>query len=125
MPFDGTSTTDWVRQVSARECLGPEACVRTRPIPSWYVSRRPQSVDATIAVLVRAREIIFHEGHWCKRSYAATWLDIPVFVGWRCARRFCALGAIMRAGHDLRLPVDDAIRVLGWQIVRPVADWND
>jgi hypothetical protein len=127
MPFDGTPTIDWARQVSAGECLIPQASllIRPRPIPSWYVSRRPECVDAAIAVLVRAREIISDERQWCKRSFAVTWLDIPVHVGSHFARRFCALGAIKRAGRELRLPVDEASRVLEWQTVIQVPDWND
>jgi hypothetical protein len=35
------------------------------------------------------------------------------------------LGAIMRAGRELGLPVKDAAKALEWQTVRPVADWND
>ena len=41
------------------------------------------------------------------------------------ARRYCALGAIMRAGRDFGLPVEDARNALEWQTVRPVQDWND
>jgi len=46
-------------------------------------------------------------------------------VGSRYARRFCALGAIKRAGRELGLPVNEASRALEWQTVRPVPDWND
>src|ERR1700716_2922195 len=49
----------------------------------------------------------------------------PVPVGSRYARRFCALGAIIRAGRDLGLPVENASRALEWQTVRPVIEWND
>ena len=73
----------------------------------------------------RSRELISDERRWCKRSFAFTWLEIPVPVGSRYARRFCALGAIIRAGRELGLPVDDASRALEWQTVRPVIDWND
>jgi hypothetical protein len=48
-----------------------------------------------------------------------------VLVGSRYARRFCALGAIIRAGRELRWPVDDASRALEWQTVIQVPDWND
>jgi hypothetical protein len=127
MPFDGTPTIDWAKQGSGRDRLVPQEAVlvRTRSIPSWYVARRPEGVDAALAVLGRAREIVSDERRWCKRSYAATWLGIPVFVGSRFARRFCALGAIQHAGRKLRLPVDSAIWALEGQTVRPVADWND
>jgi hypothetical protein len=127
MPFDGTPTIASARQVSARECAAPQASVlgRTRPIPSWYVSRRPEYVEDAVAILIRAREIIADERQWCKRAFAVTWLDIPVQVGSRFARRFCALGAIKRAGRELRLHVDEASRALEWQTVIQVPDWND
>jgi hypothetical protein len=132
MPFDCTPITE-PKQISAAaaDALGIGAflpstgAVRSRPIPPWYVSRQPGSVDAAVAVLARARDLISDEQRWCKRSYAATWLDIPVLVGSRFARRFCALGAIQRAGRELRLPIEDASRTLEWQTVRPVPDWND
>jgi hypothetical protein len=35
------------------------------------------------------------------------------------------LGAIIRAGRELALPVEDARNALEWQIARPIQDWND
>jgi hypothetical protein len=35
------------------------------------------------------------------------------------------LGAIMRAGRKLRLPIKDAVNALEWQMRRPVQYWND
>ena len=129
MPFDCTPVIEQPKKSSAAlgvSALSPSTRgVRPQPIPAWYVSRDPGSVEAAIAVLARAREIIFDERHWCKRAFAIAWLDIPVPVGSRYARRFCAVGAIIRAGRELRLPVDDACRALEWQTVRPVAGWND
>jgi hypothetical protein len=133
MPFDCTQVIDQPKQVSIAEvnalgisALSPAAVtVRSRPIPAWYLGRPPRSTDAAVAVLTRARELISDERRWCKRAFAVTWLDLPVPVGSRYARRFCALGAIMRAGRELRLPVDDASRALEWQTVIQVADWND
>jgi len=133
MPFDCAPVIDRPKQgaTAAVEALGIDiiarsaGAIRPRPIPPWYVSRRPGSVDAAITVLARAREIITDERQWCKRAFASTWLDIPVPVGSRFARRFCALGAIMRAGRELRLPADDASKALEWQTVWPVPDWND
>jgi hypothetical protein len=132
MPFDCTPVIDQPNQLSAAAVDGGSGIIARstvalspRPIPTWYVSRQPGSVEAAIAVLARAREIISDERHWCKRAFAVAWLDIPVSTGSRYARRFCALGAIKRAGRDLWLPVKDAKRALEWQTVRPVADWND
>jgi len=133
MPFDCTPVIDQTKQIpdAAVAALGLTVIarstgpVRSRPLPPWYVNRQPESVDAAVAVLSRARVLISDERRWCKRAFAFTWLDIPVTVTSRYARRFCALGAIKRAGRDLRLPVDNASRALEWQTVRPVIDWND
>ena len=133
MPFDCTPVSDQTKPIpnTAGDVLGIRVIarssgpVRPRPIPPWYVNRQAESVDAAVAVLSRARELISDERRWCKRAFAFTWLDIPVPVGSRYARRFCALGAIIRAGRELALPVDNVSRVLEWQTVRPVIDWND
>src|SRR5947207_15861958 len=133
MPFDCTPVIDQTKQIpgAAVDALGVRVIarstglVRPRPIPPWYVNRQAESVDAAVAVLSRARELISDERRWCKRAFAFTWLDIPVPVGSRYARRFCALGAIIRASRELALPVDNASRALESQTVRPVIDWND
>ena len=133
MPFDCTPVIDQPKQVSIAEvnalslsALSPSTgAVRSRPIPPWCMNRIPERVDAAVAVLARARELIADERRWCKRAFALTWLDLPVTVGSRYARRFCALGAIKRAGRELGLPVNEASRALEWQTVRPVVDWND
>jgi hypothetical protein len=130
MPFDCTPASDMPKRSldvgPLNEFLTmPSVPAKTRAIQTWYVSREPECVDAAVAVLVRARELISDERRWFKRAFAVTWLGLPVHAGSRFARRFCALGAIKRAGRELRLPVDYASRVLEWQTVVPVADWND
>ena len=133
MPFDCTPVIDQPKQVSIAEvnalgisALSPAAVtVRSRPIPAWYLGRQPRSIDADVVVLTRARALIADERRWYKRAFALTWLDLPVTVGSRYARRFCALGALKRAGRELGLPVNEASRALEWQTVRPVVDWND
>jgi hypothetical protein len=50
---------------------------------------------------------------------------VPVPIHSRFARRFCAIGAIYRAGRDLGLPVDGACSALEWQTVRTIPYWND
>ena len=128
MPFDCTPVIE--KQISAAtggiriNSRLPEP-VRFRPIPPWYVSRRPEGVDAAVAVLSRARELVSDERRWCKRAFAVIWLDVPVHAGSRFARSYCALRAIRRAGRELGLPVDDANRALEWQTIISVADWND
>ena len=131
MPFDGTlviekqvpSVTDASLGIGTNSGLPQRASPRA--IPPWCVNRRTECVASAVAVLSRARQLIADERRWCKRAFALTWLDLPVTVGSRYARRFCALGAIKRAGRELGLPVNEASRALEWQTVRPVPDWND
>ena len=130
MPFDCTPVITKPIPTAAVGAFGtdgllPSAGVKSRPIPPWYVDRQAESVDAAVAVLSRARDLISDERRWCKRAFAFTWLDIPVPVGSRYARRFCALGGIIRAGRELGLPVDAASKALEWQTERPIIDWND
>jgi hypothetical protein len=96
-----------------------------RPIPAWHASRRPECVADALAVLTGARALLADERRWCRGSFARGWLDIPVPVQSVFARRYCALGAIMRAGREFGLPVEDARNALEWQTRRPVANWND
>jgi hypothetical protein len=73
----------------------------------------------------RARDLIVDERQWCKRAFARGWFDIPVPVHSSFARRYCAMGAIRRAGWELGLPTKEAGKALEWQMARPVMDWND
>jgi len=133
MPFDCTpiiaapkSSAAFTRDIFDGETKSPKAeGIVARPVPAWHASRRPECVRDTLAVLVRARELLVDERSWCQRSFARGWLDIPVPSQSAFARRYCALGAIMRAGRELGLPVKEAAKALEWQTVRPVADWND
>ena len=119
----GTSVTDASLGIGTNSGLPQRASPRA--IPPWCVNRRTECVASAVAVLSRARELIADERRWCKRAFAVAWLDIPVHAGSRFARRYCALGAIKRAGRELGLPVDDAHRALEWQTIIPVAEWND
>lgn len=133
MPFDCTPIIEPPKKSSpAAEAFGISAhpasisAIRSRPIPTWYVSsRQPGSIEAAVAVLARARELIADERDWCKRAFAVAWLDIPVSTGSRYARRFCALGAIKRAARELRLPADAAQAALERQTGDSAPDWND
>ncbi len=98
--------------------------VRPRPIPAWHVSLRPETVGDTLALLARARVLLADEQRWCQRAFARSWLK-PVPPQSAFAGRFCAIGAIMRAGRELGLPTKDACIALEWQTARPVEDWND
>jgi hypothetical protein len=99
--------------------------VRARPIPGYMSASGSQRLGDAVTVLTRARELLADEQRRCKRSFARTWLGVPVPAQSALARRYCALGAIMRAGRRLGLPVNDARRALEWQTVRPIPDWND
>jgi hypothetical protein len=126
MPFDCTPIIDTPNRLPAARAIPWTAePISARPIPNWHVSRQSERLDDAVAVLTKARELLAAEQRWCKRSFARTWLDIPVPAPSALARRYCALGAIMRAGRKLGLPVKEARRALEWQTVRPIPDWND
>lgn len=133
MPFDATPIIDHAKLLSALDAAGLDRfggravgnSPKLRPIPPWHASLHPERILDTLRVLVRARELIADEQRWCRRTYARGWRGIPVPVQSAGAHRFCALGAIMRAGGELGLPVDDAHSALEWQTIRPVQDWND
>src|SRR3979490_1933681 len=105
MPFDCAPIIDAPKSLPA---LAGDVQFRTNPpkpdaivvrlIPAWHASRRPECVGDTLAVLTGARALLADERRWCKGSFARGWRDLPVSVGWFSARRYCALGAIMRAG---------------------------
>src|SRR5947207_10158922 len=132
MPFDATpigqaetiSTFNRAAfDVSARFVITDNP--RLMPIPPWQSSLHPERVGGTLRVLMRARELLADEQRWCRRTYARGWRGIPVPVQSAGAHRFCALGAIMRAGGELELPIGDAHSVLEWQTARPVQDRHD
>ena len=133
MPFDCSPVLDVPKPLPALGDDGAETRtvartagpIRVRPIPAWYVNGRPERVEAAIAVLSRARDLIADEQRWCKRSLARGWLDVPVPVQSAFARRFCPIGAIQRAARELGLPFNDAGGALEWQTIRPIPDWND
>jgi hypothetical protein len=131
MPFDGISTIYTARSATEPHSVGPDrpfyapTSISARPIPAGYVSRRADSIAAASAVLRRARDLIANEQNWCKGSFARSWYNVPVLPQSTFARRFCAIGAIMRAGRQLRLRTRDACLALQWQTVQPVEVWND
>jgi hypothetical protein len=96
-----------------------------RPIPAWHVSRRPETVVDTLAVLARARQLIADEKRWCQGSLARGGRNLSVPLHSIVARRHCARGAIMQAGCELGLCFEDAAIALERQLGRPIEDWND
>jgi hypothetical protein len=133
MPFDCAPIIDAPKLLPAlgRDVLDfrtnpPKAgTITARPIPAWHASRRPECVANALAVLTGARALLADEQHWCRGSFARGWLDIPVPVQSVFVSRFCMLGAVMRAGRKLGLPIEDAVNALECQTRRPVANWND
>ena len=133
MPFDATPIIDDAKSLGELDgavlgfldSLAVCESRNLRPIPPWHASLHPERMAGTLRVLVRARELIVDEERWCRRTYARGWRGIPVPVQSGAAHRFCALGAIMRAGGELSVPIDDAHSALEWQTIRPVQDWND
>ena len=133
MPFDGTaaSTTSMLKP-----CTGAGAApvhlrresptaIRLTSMPAGHVSRRPNSIASTMTVLRRARDLIANEQNWCKGSFARSWFNVPVLPQSTLARRFCAIGAIIRVSRELQLRTKDACLALQWQTVQPVEVWND
>jgi hypothetical protein len=133
MPFDATPVSEHPRRLLALDpslvAFGamPQSSEAPgfRPIPAWHSARGAERVGETIGVLARARELISDERRWCRRSFARGWGGIPVSAKSTIAQRFCALGAIMRAAHELDVPAEEARTALEWQSAHPIQDWND
>ena len=129
MPFDCTPVIDPPKQFSLIAGSGVEVrflsitAPTTTPSRSRNMSR--EAVATATAVLAKARDLISDERRWCKGTLARGWLDVPVPIQSRFARRFCAIGAIYRAGRELGLPVGDACSALEWKTVRTIPYWND
>ena len=131
MPFDCAPIIDAPKSLPALDgdvldfgTKSPNVII-ARPIPAWHAIRRPECVGDTLAVLALARALLADERRWCRGSFARGWREIPVPVRSVFARRYCALGAIMRAGRKLGLRFEDAANALEWQPRRPVPGWND
>jgi hypothetical protein len=132
MPFDCSPTIESPKQSHVDASNVPDLGIdrrsdpfNVRPIPAWHATRRPESIGTSIAVLVWARQVIADERRWCQGAFARTWLSIPVPARSILARRFCALGAIRRAGRELQLRTREACMALEWQTIGPIHDWND
>jgi len=131
MPFDSTPIIELPKRPFSVDggvldfgLTGPKTG-GLRPIPRWHSSLHAERIDSTLTVLSRARELIDDERRWCRRTYSRGWKGLPVPVQSSAAQRFCAVGALLRAGRELGLPFEDARNALEWQTVRPVQDWND
>jgi hypothetical protein len=92
---------------------------------SRQVTQCAEAVASTLIVLRRARDLITEQRRWSRGAFARSWFNIPVPPQSAFARRFCAVGAIMRAGRELRLRTQDACFALQAQTGRGIEDWND
>lgn len=132
MPFDGTPMIVTPKPLRAASystrpfSINPRNPKRDKlsHILAWHPDRGPESINSTLAVLIRARALIADERHWCQRSYARGW-SIPVPPRSTFARRFCAIGAIKRAASELLLPTKNARVALKLRTGREVERWND
>jgi hypothetical protein len=88
------------------------------------VRRRPESVDVTLAMLVRSPDLSASEDRWCPRAFAHSWCDFPVPRQLALAHRR-ASEATMRADRGLPLPRQDAWFAGRWQTARPNEDRKD
>jgi len=131
MPFDCTPVIGPPEQFSLYAGSGVEVrflsitAPITTPGRARYRNISREAAATATAVLTKARDLISDERRWCKGTLARGWLDVPVPIQSRFARRFCAIGAIYRAGRELGLPVTDACSALEWQTVRTIPYWND
>jgi len=80
--------------------------------------RNPQDEEA-IRVLRAALKLL--ELGWTKKAYARC-IFMPVPSNFRFATSYCGRGALMRAGHDLGLPIERAeqmvTNIIGTDLVR-------
>src|SRR5258708_1204812 len=124
MPADGTSVIQPVQPLDSlgahpvdfgcdRPSLGP-----IRPMAAGQAGRRPDSAASALAVLAHARDLLIDQQRWCQGAFARSWFNVPVPPQSALARRFCAIGAIMRAGRELQLRTQDACVALEWQTAR-------
>src|ERR1051326_4223583 len=131
MPFDGTPVIEPPKQFSLIAGSGVEVrflsitAPTTTPSRDHYRNISREAAPTATAVLTKARDLISDDRRWCKGTLARGWLDVPVSIHSRFARRFCAIGAIYRAGRELGLPVADACSALERQTVRTIPYWND
>jgi hypothetical protein len=88
------------------------------------VRRRQESVDVTLAMLGRSRDLFASEDRWCQRAFAHSWCGFPVPRQLAVAR-CCASEATLRAGRGLPLPRQDAWFAGRWQMARPNEDRKD
>jgi hypothetical protein len=132
MPFDGTPLSEKnLRSRLPCHLLGVDIGSQTdRPaaagaLPNDLLGNRSRSATVSLRVLIRARELLAEKEHWCQRSIARGWFGIPVPANSAKARRYCALGALTRAGYELGLPFEGASVALQRQMGCLIPNWND
>ena len=118
MPFDCTPVVETKNLLPARNL--------NRLARLYPLSRRSCFSTDIVTVLVRARQFIAREQHWCKGAFSRGWFNVPIRAQSQAARRFCAHGAILRAARELGLPSIGALEVLEARTGGPsLQDWND
>ena len=111
MPFDCTPVIDPPKQFSLISGSGVEVrflsitAPTTTPSRAHYRNMSREAAATATAVLTRARDLISDERRWCKGTLARGWLDVPVSIHSRFARRFCAIGAITAPEESLDSPL--------------------
>lgn len=117
MPFDGTRVT-----VSSTQARGTDF-IHTLPreIPV------PMRENDTVRVLQEALRLV--KRGWCQGVHAVS-VGFPISYTSFFATRYCVQGAILRAGHNLKLPTDLPIVVMtdlirGYSPEGSIASWND
>lgn len=130
MPFDCAPIIENKRATIGEAALvsgrafGNTEPIKVRPMRSSPSKRGGNGVNSIVAVLVRARALIEDERRWCQGSFARCYRFAVPFSS-MFARRFCAIGAVMRASRQLMLRAEDACMALQSGIGRAVEDWND
>src|ERR1041384_7148900 len=98
MPFDCTPVIDPPKEFSLIAGSGIEVrflsitAPTTTPSSAPYRNMSREAAATATAVLSKARDLISEERRWCKGTLARGWLDVPVPIHSRFARRFCAIG---------------------------------
>jgi hypothetical protein len=131
MPFDGVAEAHALKPLNSAYLVGIGASrfrsgtINPRLMPAAHVRRRPESVDTTLAVLGRPRDLLASEDRWCQRAFVHSWFDRPVRRQFALARRFCASAAIARTGRGLPLRRQGAWFAGKWPRARRIEDRKD
>jgi hypothetical protein len=127
MPFDGTPDN----RLGKGRCQGVIAFFHKHPCSSERASQARMCAGSPRASMLPSPYLVEPERSFPRSGAGVS--DHMLLPGWtfRCLldrvlrAAFARLEPSSAAGDDFGLPINDASRVLEWQTVRPVADWND